>query len=321
MRRAADAYDCAACGRSYPVLFGIADFRLRGDRYLTIDAEREKAGRLHAFAAGTDFAGLVRRYYEITDDITPRQAESYLHALLDAPGRAQAGLSALEPPQGLLLDAGCGAGGALVAAADRWKGLVGLDVALRWLVICAKRLEEAGVEALLVCAEIEAAPFADHQFDAVLAADLLEHVRALTPALEGLADQLSPQGRLWLSAANSHWIGPHPSTGLWAAHARSAASRARKGSGGVDPLRHVLPLNAARVARAARDAGLDVISTRAKRLNRAQIAGARGLARPAAGLYAAASQTPGVSQALAAVGPMFEILARPAAGRPMGARP
>ena len=33
-------HDCVACQRSYPTLFGIPDFRLRGDRYLSLEDER-----------------------------------------------------------------------------------------------------------------------------------------------------------------------------------------------------------------------------------------------------------------------------------------
>ena len=43
-------FGCRRCGREYPILFGIPDFRLRGDRYLSLEDERAKAGKLHDFA-------------------------------------------------------------------------------------------------------------------------------------------------------------------------------------------------------------------------------------------------------------------------------
>ncbi len=63
------AYGCAKCRQSYPILFGIPDFRLQGDRYLSLEDERAKASKLHAFAEDHDFRELVAFYYSITDDV------------------------------------------------------------------------------------------------------------------------------------------------------------------------------------------------------------------------------------------------------------
>ena len=64
-----DVYTCASCEQQYPVLFGIADFRLRSDRYLTLEQERDKARRLNEFAQTASFDELLAHYYEITDDV------------------------------------------------------------------------------------------------------------------------------------------------------------------------------------------------------------------------------------------------------------
>ena len=56
-------YYCACCTRSYPILLGIPDFRVRGDLYLSLEDERAKAALLHEFAAKHDFRELVAYYY------------------------------------------------------------------------------------------------------------------------------------------------------------------------------------------------------------------------------------------------------------------
>jgi hypothetical protein len=42
----ADAFDCQRCGVHYPVVLGIADFRLEADPWIGLEDDREKARRL-----------------------------------------------------------------------------------------------------------------------------------------------------------------------------------------------------------------------------------------------------------------------------------
>src|SRR4051794_4271320 len=62
-------FACTSCSHIYPVLFGIPDFRLLGDQYLSLDDERAKAGRLHEFGETRSLKDLVSFYYSITDDV------------------------------------------------------------------------------------------------------------------------------------------------------------------------------------------------------------------------------------------------------------
>lgn len=262
VRKGGEAYACGGCGATYPILFGIPDFRLQGDRYLTLDQERAKAAKLAAFAQDHSFDELLDYYYQITDDVTPDRAARFAHTVRQGVKRANAALHDLAPsPGGALLDAGCGAGAALIAGQGRFGSVVGLDVALRWLVIAKKRLEERGLPAVLVCGHAEAPPFADGQFSHVLALDLVEHTEDPRLAITAFARQLEPGGRCWLSASNVYWLGPHPATGQWAAgvtppSVRAWLSRAR----GYDPLRNVTPISTTAIRRAAADAGLEVRS-------------------------------------------------------------
>jgi 2-polyprenyl-3-methyl-5-hydroxy-6-metoxy-1,4-benzoquinol methylase len=319
LEAAPERYRCPACARDYPVLFGIPDFRLRPDRYLSLEAEREKAGRLAAYARDHSFDELVAHYYAVTDDVPPALAGAYAAYVREAEARAALMLDDLEPfgPDDMILDLGCGAGGLEAAAAGRGLAVVGLDIALRWLVIARKRLDEAGRPAVLVCADAEAPPFPPGRFSRVVAADLLEHVEDPPALVAAAARQLRPGGALWLSAANRLWPGPHPSTRLWAAgywprRLRSALLRNLRG---VDSLRAAGFVSPFGVARACRAAGLEVTSGAPLAVDPARLKARGGLLARAALLYARLSRTPGVRALLYAAGPAFQLVARkPARG-------
>ena len=62
--------------------------RNRGDQYLSIEDERTKAGRLHEYAQGHDFASLVEYYYSITDDVTESLAAMFAAYVLNGHTRS-----------------------------------------------------------------------------------------------------------------------------------------------------------------------------------------------------------------------------------------
>ena len=309
----ADAYRCDACRLDFPVLYGVPDFRLRSDRYLSLEQERLKAARLADFARTHSFADLLTFYYSITDDVPPVLARRYADYAMGGPERAGAVLADLEPftPTDRLLDLGCGAGGMMVAAARQGVEAVGVDIALRWLVIARKHLESCGLEAALVCADAEALPFVDGGFTRVVAVDVVEHVRDPEAFVAECGRQLAEGGRLWISATNRLWPGPHPSVGLWAAgwlpaSVRSARLRRLRG---VDSLRFVHLLSPFRVMRACRERGLRILSRRPR-----AAPGGQGVVRR---LYAGLARTPGFSALLFVAGPAFQMIA----ARPRGDRP
>lgn len=272
-----DVYSCGSCAKQYPVLFGIADFRLRSDRYLTLEQERDKAERLHKFAQSASFEALLTYYYEITDDVPPELAKRYQAYVHNAPNQAHGTLAQLNPDskQDILLDLGCGAGGLLVAASGRYRQLVGVDIALRWLVICQKRLDELGIKASLICADAENLPFKDNGFSHVVAADLVEHVYDVKLTIEQCFRQLKPDGRFWISATNRYCIGPHPLTRIWGigflpAGIRSAILLKIRG---VDSLRYTNLVSPGTIKRFCRQAGFLLQHAGPRQLNIEDISG------------------------------------------------
>lgn len=215
----ADGYACARCTRRYPIRHGIPDFRLAPDPYITVGRELWKIAAL-VEVPGRSFADLLGVYYGISPENPPELHAQYVAAMAMAVDRGAALLRALDrlkPPaaHGTLLDLGCGTAGMTVAGAQRFERVVGVDVALRWLVMGRRRLEECGVDAPLLCANAEALPFRDGVFDAVVGDAVLEHVRQSERMRDEILRTLAGAGTFLLTTNNRFSVLPEPHVRLW----------------------------------------------------------------------------------------------------------
>ena len=264
---AGNAYTCAPCGRDFPVVCGIPDFRLEPDPYIGLDDDRRKAERLFARGADLTFPELLRHYYDVTPDDPSDLAARWIPRALAEPDIARALLRehGFVPAQGEgdgrregpLLDVGCSTGGLLIAAHGAFVTLVGVDVALRWLAVGAVRLRDAKVAATLVCANAEHLPFAPAAFAALTCTDTLEHVRDAAAALRELRRVAAPRARLLATANNRLAPIPEPNIHLWGVAQlprRWQAAYVRWRRGDLHPYR--MQLRSAReIAALARGAG------------------------------------------------------------------
>ena len=221
MTSASSEYRCVACGREYPVVCGIPDFRLAEDPYISFDDEYKKARLLEEQAGGMSFEKLVRFYWEITPDVARPAAERYILYALNGEARGNAFLEELDDYAGgrctgqAALEIGCGTGGFLLAAHPRFRALLGADIALRWLVIAKKRLADIGSPVILVCCSAEHLPFPHGLFDCVTGIHILEHTKNQQAVLSETARTLKPNGVCFLSTPNRFSLGPEPCIRVW----------------------------------------------------------------------------------------------------------
>src|SRR5882672_610945 len=97
--------------------------------------------------------------------------------------------------QGAILDMGCGPGGYLASRPCDGRQWVGLDIAMRWLILARKRLDELGRDDVsLICGCAESVPFRDEAFAAIVAGDVMEHVRSVDLVLNEAHRILMPGG-------------------------------------------------------------------------------------------------------------------------------
>jgi len=211
--RTDDSYRCRSCRRRFPIRFGIPDFRLIPDPYISIDDEIRKIE--HFSAPERSFSETVKAYYVLTPESPPELHSHYVSAMAAAVNRGAGLLRKLRvrfPGAGRerILDLGCGTGGMSIAAAREYNQVVGVDVALRWLVMGKLRLEEAGVAVPLICANAESLPFRSEIFDAVVADAVLEHVRSSARMRDEALRVLNRTGAYFFTTNNRFSILPEP---------------------------------------------------------------------------------------------------------------
>ena len=301
-------YTCAKCDRRYPVVCGIPDFRLFGDPYIGIEEDRIKAQHLAQAALSRDFAALVAYYYSITPEDPADLAVNWIaHALAEV-DIARELLSDL-PIRGTLLDLGCSTGGLLIAAEPRVDHAVGIDVALRWLVIGSVRLREAGSTAQLVCANTEALPFASERFDFITATDLMEHLRDLPAGLEETRRVLRPGADTLWTTNNRFAPLPDPQVHLWGVGLLPRSWQSRYVAFRRGDLHHYHPKmrGAVEIERLFRHAGFRSVAVRAASLIAPHRAGLKGILT----IYnAMLLRVPLATGLLRIIGPRLSALAR-----------
>jgi SAM-dependent methyltransferase len=309
------AWACRGCGEAYPVVAGIPDLRVAPDPYIGFEADREKAKGLDRASPGRGFEELIDYYYAHTSVVPPQDAALYKRGLLAAESRARGALDNWQrhslgaPARGAMLDLGCGTGPMLVAASGWFDRSVGIDIALRWLVVGKKRLEEAGVAAPLICACAEALPFPEGTLDVVAADSVIEHCRSPEDAAGEVARVLVPGGNWWLATPNRFSVGPDPHTGL------IGGSMLPKGitawyvrrKGGIPPKRRLFGLGT--LKRLLNGAGFERTRVFVPGIPREQKRHFKGTMKLAISGYEAVRRTPVVRSVLYAFGPLLYAVA------------
>ena len=212
------AWTCPGCGASYRGLRGIIDLRTGEDGFLPNREDWEYASRLDDDFDRLDFRGLLDRYFDLSPGIPPALRRRQVTHILTAPGRVRGWLEALGPASdpGPLLDLGCGSGSFLSAVGGSGRVVAGVDIALRWLVVARKRLDEEGLSHVpLACGCAERLPFADGTFAGVVAGDVIEHVADQAATMAEAHRVLRAGGRLFLASPNRFSLAPEPHVQVW----------------------------------------------------------------------------------------------------------
>lgn len=215
-----EQYSCGACSENYPIVLGIPDFRVFPDPWISLEDDRKKATRLESIVQGLSFPEAVRAYWDITPSTAPHIAARHIEYVLSSESRAADWLDALEqneppPPAGLWIDIGCGTGDLIAAAHTRQIQVVGIDIALRWLVIARRRIGLQRSEGMLVCANAEFLPFKDTSFVRAVSLGTLEHCKDAATVIREASRVLRSGCLLEIRTVNRYSLLPEPHVHIW----------------------------------------------------------------------------------------------------------
>lgn len=212
-------FHCLACSARYPVVAGIPDLRVFPDPWIGLEEDRQKARRLAEVTEGMSFAEAVQAYWQMTPGTPPHLARRFIEHALGAEQRSAQWLAQLDRDGGPVapgpwLDLGCGTGDLAACVRRSQRPVIGIDIALRWLVIARKR---PGVDGRvpLVCCCAERLPFPKATFARVVGLGLLEHCQDAREVLAEARRVLEPGGDLRLRTLNRFSILREPHVGVW----------------------------------------------------------------------------------------------------------
>lgn len=311
--------ECTSCRARYPIVAGIPDLRVFPDPYISFRGDRVKGQMLERHFDAMRFSEICELYFDVTPEVPPHDVRTNLSRLVGGVSRAETAIASMEVPlgapveqvlgEGTWLEVGCGSAPLVAALAKRGIACVGVDVALRWLVIGRKRLLELGVEAPLVAACAEALPFRDGQFQMISYQHTLEVVQDQRSALLEAFRTSRGGGHLVVSTPNGRSLGPDPHVGVFGGawlpwRVVSMLARLQMAR---PPWRRLLSAGA--LEEALRGAGWSDVSVTTPGVSASQRAQFTGLSRTMAGWYESARQRPGTAQLMKLIGPLLQATA------------
>ena len=306
----ATAYQCRRCDARFPVVLGIPDFRVFPDPWIGLDDDREKARRLEEQSRGASLEAMVQAYWAMTPGTPAHHAARFVQHVMTAHERSRDWLDRLDEtrpaPPGGWLDVGTGTGDLACAVAAQGIQAVGVDIAMRWLVVARRRAELSGVAVDLVCCNAEHLPFADATFARVVSVGTLEHCVSADRALSEARRVLVRGGDVRLRTVNRFTMLAEPHVGIWGVGLvpRRMADRYVRWRGG-DGYAHHRPLSSGELRRGLTRGGFTSVRVEAASLLATERSRLGGL-RWAADAYERARHVPGARNALRWTAPLLE---------------
>lgn len=219
LQRSAKAYSCAVCKKVFPIMHGIPDFRLFGDPYLGFKDDYARTQLISENMNRFDFAGLLKFYWSNSPETPDSLRSKFVRTALLGDSKAKEILKSLPQSETdkhkTILEIGCGTGGFLSIASKRYKRIVAIDIALRWLIVCSKRLKNVEARIPLICCCAEFLPFPDNYFDMIVSSATIEHTRSQKSVFNESYRVLKQNGVMFVSAPNRFSLSMEPHVYLW----------------------------------------------------------------------------------------------------------
>jgi ubiquinone/menaquinone biosynthesis C-methylase UbiE len=219
------SFTCHSCGKTFPVRFGIPDFRLFPPNVVGYNSEEEDlklSAYLFDLHEKLSFEELVRTYFNLSSDRLNKDLhDRYINFRLSSQSRAtrlaqwlqhQGALCTGNIKKSLGLDIGCGTGCGIATLLEIGEAAIGVDITISELILAKSFLKNfyPGYNYFLVAGVAEHLPLSSEFFSNVLAIDVIEHVASQKQFLQEAHRVMHLNGSFYFDTCSRfHWLEPH----------------------------------------------------------------------------------------------------------------
>ena len=217
LAQSAEAVTCVSCGRRYPVVAELPDFRVDKPAWIDFDRDRDRALLIDAMIRSQGLEAAIYDVFRSSRGFDPAKCRFRTKQVLAGADKCDLQLDdwlkdAMVSP---VLEVGVGPGQLTVALARRGIAAHGIDVSMEWLMVAKHRARAQGAEPVLAGAMAEKLPVADAAVASFISLDVIEHVGDQDQYVRELGRVLRPGGRYALVTPNRYSLSPEPHVGVW----------------------------------------------------------------------------------------------------------
>lgn len=208
---------CRACGRTYPVVAELPDFRVDAPAWIDFGQDRDRALHIDAMARRDGLEAAILDVFRHSRRFHEAKAQFRMRQVLAGIGKCEAQLDGWLAPllREPVFELGVGPGQLVAAAARRGLAMHGIDVSLEWLVVAKHWARSLGVEADLAGGMAERLPLASGRVGLLVSMDVIEHVGDQARYAAEVGRVLRPGGAFALVTPNRFSLSPEPHVNVW----------------------------------------------------------------------------------------------------------
>tara|TARA_R110002051_G_scaffold146786_2_gene219554 strand:- start:29936 stop:30898 length:963 start_codon:yes stop_codon:yes gene_type:complete len=214
---AADNLTCKGCGRRYPLVAEMPDFRVDAPAWIDFDHDRERARHIDAIARKDGLSAAILDVFRNSRQFDEKKSQYRLRQVLAGIEKCDREMTGWLAPltQNPVFDLGVGPGQFVAAAARSGQVVQGIDVSLEWLVVAKHWARSFGVEPVLAGALAEQLPLKDGAIGSVVSYDVIEHVGDQNRYASEIGRVLAPGGTVAMVTPNRYSLSPEPHAHVW----------------------------------------------------------------------------------------------------------
>lgn len=217
LARTPERYHCAPCGRDYPIVAEMPDFRVDQPAWIDFAHDRDRACAIDEIVRRDGIEAAMFDVFKTSRRFNPEKCRFRTRQVLGGAEKYRlqldGWLAAIETEP--VIEVGVGPGQLAVALARRGHVPHGIDVSMEWLAVAKHWVRAQGVEPVLAGAMAEALPLPDASVASFVSLDVIEHVGDQGRYLAEMTRILRPGGHFALVTPNRYSLSPEPHVGVW----------------------------------------------------------------------------------------------------------